>query len=93
VEEHGPRQRVARLAFVEPGIRAAAQRRVRERTRSGLRHAREQGRRSGRKPKLSKAQMWEVIEAVTSGRKSAAEAARLFDIHPSTVSRIMESAK
>src|SRR5271168_3168129 len=29
---------------------------IRERTRSGLRHAQEQGRRSGRKPKLSKTQ-------------------------------------
>jgi DNA invertase Pin-like site-specific DNA recombinase len=62
---------------------------IRERTRSGLRHAREQGRRSGRKPKLSKAQKREVIEAVTSGRKSGAEVARLFEIHPSTVSRLV----
>jgi DNA invertase Pin-like site-specific DNA recombinase len=62
---------------------------IRERTRSGLRHAREQGRRSGRKPKLTRPQMREVIEAVTSGRKSAAEAARLFGVHPSTVSRII----
>jgi DNA invertase Pin-like site-specific DNA recombinase len=64
---------------------------IRERTRSGLRHARERGRRGGRKPKLSKAQMREVTEAVVSGRKSAAEAARLFGIHPSTVSRIIAS--
>jgi DNA invertase Pin-like site-specific DNA recombinase len=66
---------------------------IRERTRSGLRHAREQGRRSGRKPKLSKAQKREVIETVTSGRKSGAEVARLFEIHPSTVSRLVGKEK
>jgi DNA invertase Pin-like site-specific DNA recombinase len=65
---------------------------IRERTRSGLRHAREQGRRSGRKPKLSKAQKREVIETVSSGRKSGAEVARLFEIHPSTVSRLLASS-
>jgi DNA invertase Pin-like site-specific DNA recombinase len=61
---------------------------IHERTRSGLPHAREQGCRIGCKPKLSKTQRREVIEAVTSGRKSEAEVARLFEINPSTVSRI-----
>lgn len=66
---------------------------IRERTRAGLRHAREQGRISGRKPKLSKDQRREVIEAVVSGRKSGAEAARLFEVHPSTVSRMIAQVK
>jgi len=66
---------------------------IRERTQAGLRHAHEQGRRSGRKPKLSKAQRREVIETVTSGRKSAADVARLFEIHPSTVSRLVGREK
>jgi len=66
---------------------------IRERTRSGLRHAHQQGGRSGRKPKLSKTQKREVIDAVTSGRKSGAEVARLFEIHPSTVSRLVGREK
>jgi DNA invertase Pin-like site-specific DNA recombinase len=66
---------------------------IRERTRSGLCHARELGRRSGRKPKLSMAQILELLEAVTSGRKSGAEVARLFEIHPSTVSRLVGREK
>jgi DNA invertase Pin-like site-specific DNA recombinase len=66
---------------------------IKERTQAGLRHAREQGRRSGRKPKLSKAQRREVVDAVMSGRKSAADVARLFEIHPSTVSRLITREK
>ncbi|MDD9946658.1 MAG: recombinase family protein [Myxococcales bacterium] len=62
---------------------------IRERTRAGLQAAREQGRVGGRRPKLSSAQRKEVIAMVGSGSKTAAEAARLFGVHPSTVGRIV----
>jgi DNA invertase Pin-like site-specific DNA recombinase len=62
---------------------------IRERTRAGLREARAKGRVPGRKPKISAAQRKEIVEAVLSGRKTAAEAARLFQIHRATVSRII----
>lgn len=66
---------------------------IRERTRAGLAAAREQGRIGGRRPKLSKAQQEEVVAMVTTGRKTAAEAARLFGVHPSTVGRIVARAR
>jgi len=62
---------------------------VRERTRAGLEAARKRGRVGGRRPKLTESQRWEVIDMVLSGRKSAAEAARLFKVHPTTVSRLL----
>jgi transposase-like protein len=34
-------------------------------------------------------QQQEIVEMVTSERKSSAEAARLFNVHPATVSRII----
>lgn len=54
-------------------------------------HARKHGRRSGRKPKPSKVQKRKMIKTVTSGRKSGAEVARLFEIHLLTVSRLVAS--
>ena len=64
---------------------------IRERTKAGLKEARAKGRTPGRKPRLTAAQEKEIVDAVTSGRKAAADMARLFDIHPSTVSRLMGS--
>src|SRR6516162_6768414 len=57
---------------------------IRERTRAGLREARTNGRVLGRKPKITAGQKKEIVEAVASGRKTAAEIARLFKIHPAT---------
>jgi len=65
---------------------------IRERTRAGLETARAQGRGGGRRPKLNARQQDEVIDMVTSGRKSAADVARLFGVHPSTISRIVSRA-
>ena len=65
---------------------------IRERTRAGLDAARSQGRVGGRRPKLSARQQAEVVDMVTSGRKSAADVARLFGVHPSTISRIVSRA-
>lgn len=66
---------------------------IRERTRAGLREAREKGRIPGRKPKVTAEQKKEIVEAVTSGRKSAAEMARLFKIHRATISRFISEAR
>jgi DNA invertase Pin-like site-specific DNA recombinase len=62
---------------------------LRERTRAGLDAARKEGRVGGRRPKLSTAQQAEIRKMVTRGDKTAADAARLFDIHPATVSRLL----
>jgi DNA invertase Pin-like site-specific DNA recombinase len=62
---------------------------VRERTRLGLQVARERGRIGGRKPVLKPNQRAEIIGMVKSGSKSAAEAARLFNLHRSTISRLL----
>lgn len=63
---------------------------LRERTHSGLVEARKQGRVGGRRPKLKVPQQQEIIHLVHSGQKTAAEAARLFNVHPSTVSRLLK---
>lgn len=66
---------------------------LRERTRNGLDAARKQGRVGGRRPKLKAHQQEEIVQLVTSGNKSAADAARLFNVHPSTVSRLLQRGK
>lgn len=66
---------------------------IRERTKAGLQEARAKGRLPGRKPRLTEAQQKEIVDAVISGRKSAADMARLFKIHPSTVSRLLALGK
>ncbi len=66
---------------------------IRERTRAGLREARTKGRVPGRKPKITIEQKKEIAEAVSSGRKTSAQIARLFKIHPATVSRIVSQAR
>jgi DNA invertase Pin-like site-specific DNA recombinase len=66
---------------------------LRERTQNGLDAARKQGRVSGRRPKLKKHQQEEIVNLVNSGQKNAADAARLFNVHPATVSRILQRDK
>lgn len=66
---------------------------IRERTRAGLKEARTKGRIPGRRPRLTAAQEKEIVDAVTSGRKVAADMARLFSIHPSTISRLLARAR
>ena len=66
---------------------------LRERTRNGLDAARQQGRIGGRRPTLKAHQQQEVLQLVNSGQKSAADAARLFNVHPSTVSRLLARNK
>ncbi|SHF65277.1 Site-specific DNA recombinase [Litoreibacter ascidiaceicola] len=65
---------------------------IRERTRAGLERARKKGRHPGRKPKLSDDQRREVRDLVRSGKRTEAEVARLFNVHRSTISRVMREA-
>jgi DNA invertase Pin-like site-specific DNA recombinase len=62
---------------------------IRERTKAGLDQARAEGRVGGRRPKLNAKQRAEIAESVISGRKSAAEMARIFGVSQPTVSRIV----
>ena len=66
---------------------------LRERTRSGLDTARTQGRVGGRHPKLKAHQQQEIVHLINSGQKTAADAARLFNVHPATNSRLMQRNK
>ena len=65
---------------------------LRERTKAGLDTASEEGRIGGRRPKLTKQQQSEIQKMVARGDKSAADAARLFKVHPATVSRLLARA-
>ena len=62
---------------------------LRERTRAGLESARDEGRIGGRRPKLLPQQQTEVLKMVTQGKKTAADAARLFNVHPATIGRLL----
>src|ERR1700722_7720463 len=62
---------------------------LRERTKAGLDAARKQGRIGGRRPKLRPDQQDEIVSMVSVGTKTAADAARLFNVHPATVSRLL----
>jgi DNA invertase Pin-like site-specific DNA recombinase len=66
---------------------------VRERTRAGLQAARSRGRKGGRRPKLSPEQKAEVLEMLASGRKTAADVARIFRVHRAIVSRVAAEAR
>jgi len=62
---------------------------LRERTQAGLVAARKEGRIGGRRFKLTPLQQREVVAMVTSGRKTNADVARLFRVHPATIMRIL----
>jgi DNA invertase Pin-like site-specific DNA recombinase len=61
---------------------------IRERTQAGLVATRARGRIGGRRPKLGPQQA-EIVDMVQAGRRSQADAARLFRVHPATVSRLL----
>lgn len=63
---------------------------LRERTRVGLENARKEGRIGGRRSKLEENQQREIAKLVTSGTKTAADAAQLFNVHPATISRLIK---
>ena len=62
---------------------------VRERTSAGLAAAQAEGRIGGRRKKLDDTKRREIVEAAMSGRKTAAQMARMFGVSPPTVSRIV----
>jgi DNA invertase Pin-like site-specific DNA recombinase len=62
---------------------------IRERTSAGLAAARAEGRIGGRRKKLDETKRREIAEAIVSGRKTAAQMARMFGVSPPTVSRIV----
>ena len=62
---------------------------LKERTKAGLDAAREEGRIGGRRPKLTPQQQVEIRKMVSKGDRTAADAARLFKVHPATVSRLL----
>ena len=66
---------------------------IRERTGAGLAAARAEGRIGGRRPKLTAAQRADVVENVTSGRKTAAQMARLYRVSEPTISRIIAAGR
>jgi len=66
---------------------------LRERTKAGLENARRDGRVGGRPRKLNNQQQDEIVQMVSKGTRSAAEAARLFRVHPATVSRLLARAQ
>src|SRR5271170_3335782 len=61
---------------------------LRERTKAGLDAARKEGRIGGRRAKLSDQLQAEIRKMITRGGKTAADAARLFKVHPATISRL-----
>jgi DNA invertase Pin-like site-specific DNA recombinase len=63
---------------------------LKERTTIGLAAARKEGRIGGRRPKLQPQQKAEILRLVTKEQTTAADAARLFGVHPSTVSRMLQ---
>jgi DNA invertase Pin-like site-specific DNA recombinase len=66
---------------------------LRERTKAGIDAARQQGRVGGRPPKLSPQQRAEIVKMVSKADKTGADAARLFKVHPATVSRLLAEAR
>jgi DNA invertase Pin-like site-specific DNA recombinase len=66
---------------------------IRERTSAGLAEARSEGRVGGRRAKLTPQQQADVVENVTSGRKTAAQMARLYKVSEPTISRVLAAAR
>ena len=66
---------------------------IRERTRAGLKAARTQGRKGGRKPSLNEEQKADIADNVLSGRKTGADMARLYQVSQATISRTVAEAR
>ena len=65
---------------------------VLERTRAGLKAAREQGRKGGRRPKLMPQQKTEILGLLAAGCRGA-DVARIFGVHRATIGRIAAEAR
>lgn len=66
---------------------------LRERTKHGLEAARKDGRIGGRRPKLKAPREQEIMQLVRTGEKAIADAARLFNVHPAAVSRLLARSR
>ena len=62
---------------------------IRERTMSGLAHARKAGRHLGRRPSLTPQQRTEIIAQAEAGQGSPSQLASLFRVSRSTVQRVL----
>ncbi len=62
---------------------------IRERTREGLKAAKKKGKHLGRPASLTEEQVEEAKQMIRSGKKTKAQVARLFGVHPSTISRLV----
>lgn len=62
---------------------------IRERTLAGLKEAKANGRTGGRRKKLKPHQEQEIATMVLRDNRPAAQVARLFNVHPATVGRIV----
>ena len=60
-----------------------------ERTQAGIKRARAAGRHPGRPSKITPEQKREILHSHQAGEKSQAELARLFNVDPSAVSRLV----
>ncbi|AFZ69755.1 recombinase family protein [Deinococcus peraridilitoris] len=63
---------------------------LRERTHAGIKAARAKGVKFGRPSKLSEAQRQDIIRRVSAGDLTAAEAARLYGVNPTTIARVIK---
>tara|TARA_R110002095_G_scaffold212983_1_gene202936 strand:- start:1095 stop:1436 length:342 start_codon:yes stop_codon:yes gene_type:complete len=61
---------------------------IRERTKAGLEQARLRGVKLGKPFKLTEDQRAEIFECLKSGKKTAADLARTFNVNRSTISRM-----
>ena len=66
---------------------------LRERTNAGLEKTRKEGRVGGRRPKLQLMQQQESIRMVKSGSQTAADAVQMFNVHPATITRLLQKSK
>ena len=66
---------------------------ARERIGVGLAAARAEGRVGGRPPKLTAGEKLVVVDAVLSGRRSAADMARLHNVSQATISRLVAARR
>ncbi len=62
---------------------------IRERINAGLVEAKKNGKIFGRPRKLDNQQRDMIAQLVSSGQQTASQAARLFNVHPAMVTRIM----
>jgi DNA invertase Pin-like site-specific DNA recombinase len=60
-----------------------------ERTQAGLKRARAEGRRLGRKPKLDPGQQRQIYQRIAAGELTQADAARMLGVSKPTISRLV----